>query len=65
MRDWMIFGMMLFLVPLAFRNGYVAYLLWGWAGLAAIDSYLYGFMRSIQLAFSAGSRSVGFHSAGR
>ena len=44
--------MMLFLVPLAIRNGYVAYLLWGWAGLAAIDSYLFGFMRSIQLALT-------------
>lgn len=49
MRDLMIFGVMLFLVPLSIRNSYVAYLLWGWAGLASISSYLYGFMLSFQL----------------
>ena len=46
MRDLMIFGMMCLLVPLGLRNGYVAYLLWGWAGLAGINAYVFGFMQS-------------------
>ena len=46
MRDLMIFGMMCLLVPLSLRNGYVAYLLWGWAGLAGINAYVFGFMQS-------------------
>lgn len=47
MRDLMMLGAMLFLVPLSFRNTFAAYLLWGWSGLIAVQSYLYGFMRSV------------------
>ncbi|MBD3893567.1 putative O-glycosylation ligase, exosortase A system-associated [Hydrogenophaga sp.] len=43
-RDLLVFGFMLLFVPLAFTHSYTAYLLWGWAGLIAIGSYLYGFM---------------------
>ena len=46
MRDLMIFGMMCLLVPLSLRNGFAAYLLWGWAGLAGINAYVFGFMQS-------------------
>lgn len=47
MRD-LAFALML--VPLVFmslRNGFVAYLLWCWAGFVAVQFYLYGFMRNI------------------
>lgn len=47
MRDLMMLGAMLILVPLSFRNTFAAYLLWGWSGLIAVQSYLYGFMRSV------------------
>lgn len=50
MRDT---AVLLLLIPLVFfsiRNGYVAYLLWGWAGLASIQSYVYGFMIGVPLA---------------
>jgi probable O-glycosylation ligase (exosortase A-associated) len=47
-RDVMMLGMMLFLVPMSLRSGYTAYLLWGWAGMASIVSYMYGYMASFQ-----------------
>jgi len=48
MRDLMIFGAMLFLLPLSLRSAFNVYLLWGWTGLISINTYLYGFMSSIQ-----------------
>lgn len=48
MRDLMALGAILFLVPLALRNAFAAYLLWGWSSLIAIDSYLFGFMTSMR-----------------
>lgn len=50
MRDVGFFILLLPLLIMSFRNGYIAYLLWGWAGLASIQSYLYGFMLDVQLA---------------
>ncbi len=52
MRDLMFLGGFLVLVPLAFRNTFIAYLIWGWTGLIAIDNYLFGFMASIKLNFT-------------
>ncbi len=49
MRDLMMLGAMLFLIPLSLRSTYAAYLLWGWAGLLAVHSYLYGFMGKVPL----------------
>jgi len=46
-RDLAVFGFMLVLVPLAFRHYFSAYLLWAWAGLISLNSYLYGFMMSV------------------
>lgn len=46
MRDYMMMAAMLFLVPLALRNTFGAYLLWGWAGLMAINTFMYGAMQS-------------------
>lgn len=45
----MFLGGFLILVPLAFRNAFVAYLIWGWTGLIAIENYLFGFMMPLQL----------------
>ena len=47
MRDLVILGFMLLSVFLAARNTFVSYLLWGWAGLIAINYYLYGFMAGV------------------
>lgn len=47
MRDYMMLGAMLFLVPLALRNTFGAYLLWGWSGLMAINTFMYGMMQSL------------------
>lgn len=51
MRDLMFLGAFLVLVPLAFRNAFVAYLIWGWTGLIAIENYLFGFMAPVKLNF--------------
>lgn len=51
MRDLMFLGAFLVLVPLAFRNAFVAYLIWGWTGLIAIENYLFGFMEPVKLNF--------------
>ena len=51
MRDLMFLAGFLVLVPLAFRNAFVAYLIWGWTALIAIDNYLFGFMAPVKLNF--------------
>lgn len=51
MRDLMFLGGFLVLLTLAFRNTFIAYLIWGWTGLIAIDNYLFGFMAPIKLNF--------------
>jgi len=50
MRDLVVLGFMFALVPLALRHTFVAYLLWGWAGLIGLVDYLYGFMQGIAYA---------------
>lgn len=47
------FGVVI-LIPLAFSNAFLAYLLWGWSALIAVDSYLYGFMRGMRLNMTFG-----------
>lgn len=47
MRDLLLFSAMLVIVPLGLRNAFAAYLLWGWAGLIALQTFTYGFMRSV------------------
>ena len=44
MRDLVVLLFFLGILPLALSNAFVAFLLWTWTGLAAINSYLYGFM---------------------
>lgn len=47
MRDLVVFLFFLGILPLALSNAFVAFLLWTWTGLAAVNSYLYGFMAGI------------------
>lgn len=49
MRDLVVFLFFLSILPLALSNAFVAFLLWTWAGLVAINSYLYGFMTAIPM----------------
>ncbi|MBT3067047.1 putative O-glycosylation ligase, exosortase A system-associated [Rhodoferax sp. U11-2br] len=49
MRDLMVGVAMLALIWLAFANGFIAFLIWGWAGLISIQSYTYGFISTIPL----------------
>jgi probable O-glycosylation ligase (exosortase A-associated) len=49
-RDLLVFGFVLLYIPLALTNVFAAFLLWSWAGLIAIHSYLYGFMMGIPLS---------------
>ncbi len=55
MRDIAMFFAMLALVPLAFKNSYNAYLLWGWTALLSPVYYLFGFMQGLRynLIFAA------------
>lgn len=42
-----VFGFMLVFGSLAVNQIFISYLLWGWAGLIAINYYLYGFMSGV------------------
>jgi probable O-glycosylation ligase (exosortase A-associated) len=44
MRDLAFLIAMVFLLPMAFANAFIGYILWGWSGLIGISEYLYGFM---------------------
>lgn len=44
MRDLLVLGAMLAFLPLGLSNAFIGYLLWGWAGLIALNSYVHGFM---------------------
>lgn len=47
MRDYMVLAGMLFFLPFALANGFVAFLLWGWTAVIALPDYLFGFMGGI------------------
>lgn len=47
MRDLVLLPFMLVLAIMAARSAFGAYLLWGWAGLMAIQTFAYGFMQEI------------------
>lgn len=44
MRDLVVLMAMMVLVPLALRSTFIAYLLWGWAGLIALPTYVFSYM---------------------
>lgn len=48
MRDVLLLVFMVAVIPIAFTSVFSAFLLWTWAGLAAINFYTYGFMRGAQ-----------------
>jgi probable O-glycosylation ligase (exosortase A-associated) len=48
-RDLMILGMMCLYIPLALSNAFLAYLLWCWTAVIALNGYVYGFMRSMPI----------------
>jgi len=47
MRDMLVLAAMLVFVPLGISNAFLRYLLWGWAGLIALNSYVYGAMSAV------------------
>lgn len=49
MRDIVMFGMVLVLLVLSFRNAFGVYVLWGWSGLIGLAGKMYGFMQSLQI----------------
>ena len=49
MRDWMIFCVMIIFIHLSIRNVVAAYLLWSWTSLAALVTFVYGFMASVPI----------------
>lgn len=49
MRDLVAMSAMLFFGYLGCRNTFIAYMLWGWAGLISINAYMFGFMAGVPL----------------
>lgn len=50
MRDLAMLAFMFAFVALALRNVFASYLLWGWAGLMAVGTYVYAFMGGLPYA---------------
>lgn len=44
----MMLGAMMVIVPLAFRNAFAAYLVWGWTAVIVVPYYMYGFMGDLR-----------------
>ena len=49
MRDLVVLLFMVGAIPLAMASANIAFLLWTWSGLVAINFYVYGFMRSVPI----------------
>lgn len=47
MRDLMVAGLFPIILFLCLRNTFSAYIIWGWSGLVALQTYLYGFMADL------------------
>ncbi len=48
MRDMVMAGLVVLMIGLCLRNAFAAYMFWGWAGLAALQTFMYGFMIEFQ-----------------
>ncbi len=48
MRDIAMAAMVVLMLGLSLRSAFAAYLFWGWAGLAALQTFMYGFMIEFQ-----------------
>lgn len=46
-RDMIVMAIAVVYVRLGLSNTFLSYLLWGWAGLISLDSYIFGFMRVV------------------
>ena len=51
MRDLLMLGVMLVMLVMAFRSGFVAFLLWVFATVLSPHLYLYGFMQGFRFVF--------------
>ena len=51
MRDLLMLGVLLAMLPMAFRSGFVAFLLWVYATVLSPQLYLYGFMQEFRFVF--------------
>ena len=65
MRDLLMLGAMLGMVPMAFMNGFVAFLLWAYMNVMAPHTYLYGFMIDFRYAFVFAALALGALVLGR
>ena len=63
MRDLAMLGVMLFMVPMALRNGLVAFLLWGYFSLLTPKFYMHGFMQNIRYVFIFAAIAIVFVAA--
>ena len=59
MRDMVMFLAMLGMVPMAFMNGFVAFLFWGYTTVLTPAHYLYGFMIGVRYNFIFAAIALG------
>lgn len=59
MRDMVMFLAMLGMVPMAFMNGFVAFLFWGYTTVLTPVHYLYGFMMGVRFNFIFAAIALG------
>jgi probable O-glycosylation ligase (exosortase A-associated) len=60
MRDIAMFVAMLAMVPMAFMNGFVAFLFWGYTTVLTPVHYLHGFMQGVRYNFIFAIIALGF-----
>lgn len=65
MRDLVMFGMVLAWLPMAFMNGFIAFLLWIYTTLMSPQFYLYGFMSGFRYVFVFAGLALGLLLLGR
>lgn len=65
MRDLMMLGGLLCLLPLAIGDAFVAYLLWGWTALASPAYFLYGFLSTFRFNLLFAACALGLLFIGR
>lgn len=65
MRDFIMLGAMLFLVPLALTKSFNAYLLWGWTALLSPNFYLFGFMQGLRYNLIFAAFAIGLWMLGK
>ena len=65
MRDLLMLGVMVGMVPMAFMNGFVAFLLWTYTSVLAPHVYMYGFMIGFRYAFVFAALALGALVLGR